>query len=271
MMCPSLPKIVLAGVLFSAVGCGLKGEDLSVEGQAIVSDATESDVTIGIATALSAVPSLPLSGAQMTLSAAVASQADVAKYAQPAGCLTTSVAGNVVTYTFDHCTGPWGLVKVTGQETATFSPGDAGAVVVDLASQSLEADGIPIEHDAHVTISFQAGVRQVTWLGSYAGTTAKGRKVKHSSDLTLLADANQCFTLKGTTDTTIGLRGLSVQYEGLERCGARTSCPTGTVVATGKLSRMRVTLTFDGTTEGLATGQLGGEKSFPIDCTPQKP
>jgi hypothetical protein len=265
----SLSLTIPLAVLFAALAgaCGLKGENLSLEGQAIAEDAIETDVTIGAATALSALPSFSLSGSQMTLSTAVAAQADVGKFAEPPGCLTTTVAGNVVTYHLDGCTGPWGKLKVSGQETATFSPGTAGGVGVDLASDGLTIEGLPVTHEAHVEVTFKSGVRRVTWLGNFEGTTLKGRHVKHASSLVLDADASQCLTLNGTTDTTVGLRGLSVKYEDLQRCGTRATCPTGAVAAVGRLTKLKVTLTFDGTDEMVATGARG-EKTFPLDCAP---
>ena len=265
----SLPTVPFLTALLLC-GCGLRGEDLSLEGQAIVTDANEADVTIVLSSGLSALPGFALTGAQMTLNAAVAAQPGVASFAEPAGCMAVATEGNVVTYTFNGCTGPWGLVTLTGQEIATFSPGDGpGKVVVDLRSLNLEADGTPVTHEASVVVTSKNGVQTVDWLGSYVGTTRAGRKVKHASALTLVREENQCVSLKGTTDTKIGLRGLNLKYQGLQRCGARNTCPTGTIVATGDLSRLRVTLTFDGTNEGLATGRNGGEKSFALSCKPK--
>ncbi len=260
--------VPFAALLSLATGCGLKGEDLSLEGQAIVKDTNESAATIELAADLSTIPGLVLSNAQMTLSAAVAAQSGIAQLAQPAKCLTVTTENNVVTYTFAGCTGPWGLAKLTGQEVATFSPDGPGQVKVNLHSVGLEVNGIAAEHDAKVVVASKGGTQTIDVQGSFTGTTTAGRKVKHAALLTVVRSADACITLKGTTDTKIGLRRLGLRYEAFRRCVARTTCPTGTIVATGDLSGFRVTLTFDGTEEGLATGKNGGEKSFALSCKP---
>ena len=253
-------------------GCGLKGEGLSSEGQAITADEDESDESVTVANGLASVPALSLGEGTMTLSTAVEAQASAGTFLQPEGCLTTSTSGNVVTYAFHECTGPWGKVTLSGDEVATFAPGDApGSVNVHLESDELTVDGRPLDHHADAAISFGGGKRIVDWKGQYDGTTAKGRPIHHTSDLVFgvpVDGSTACTTLDGQTDTKIGTRGLTIDYQDVVRCGGARVCPEGTVVATGDVSHYEVTLTFDGSNVAQATGPRGGELDVPLKCTP---
>lgn len=265
-------RLLTFATLVPLAACGLDAaepEELSTEAQALVTDVSDSDDSVLFVAGMAAFPALSLAPGQMTLAAAVGAQAGAGAHLQPPGCLTTETVGNVVTYTFDACTGPWGLVELSGQEVATFSPGGApGAVDVEMHSVGLTANGIAIDHQADVALSFQGGSRTIEWSGSYSGTTANGRAIEHTSELTFVRGEDECTNLDGTTHTSIGLRGLDVVYDGMSRCGPRGVCPVGTVIATGQKSQVTVTLTFDGTNQVVATGENGGQKTFTVACTP---
>jgi hypothetical protein len=246
--------------------CGFK-HDLGPEGQTLTTDTNDSSDTISLASALASVPALSVDGTEATLSAQVAAQVNAPKFIGPANCLAVAQVGNVVTYSFNGC--EWGNATLEGNEVATFMPGDApGSMAIDLQSQGLTANGNSVDHHATALVTFGAGTKTISWQGGFSGTTASGKHIEHSSDLTLFADSQACITVNGTTDTTIGLRGIHLEFDDLERCGPAGTCPLGTVKATAKLTGVKVTLVFDGTEDGVAKGALGGELDFKIDCTP---
>lgn len=253
-------------------GCGLRsgdpeGQGLSTDGQQLADDAAEAEDTLSAASALSATPALALSRGQMTLLSAVDSQSRVGQFLSPAGCVVASVAANVVTYTFDRCAGPWGLLHLSGTEIATFSPGpEAGSIAISMHSENMTLNQAGIEHHADVVVSFENDAKRVAWRGGYTGVTARGRSIEHAADLVWTTDTSGCTTVNGTAETTIGLRGVSIRYQDLRRCGPRGNCPTGEIVATRVKSGLSVALAFDGTNEVVATGRNGGERTLTFDC-----
>ncbi len=256
-------------------GCGLEVHDepLSVEGQAIVADASDVDPSTAFSVWLSVIPALSFEGTTpVTFDKVVAEQANAPTFFQPKGCVGVDREANVVTYSFDQCTGPWGLIKLSGAEQATFAPGaNAGALTVSLASQGLTENGAPIEHAATVGIDVGGPTKRIDWSGTFTGMSVLGKHVSHEADLHIAitgAATDTCVTVNGTTSSTIGLRGIDRSFQNFARCGAINACPTGTIVATGRPSGYVVTLTFDGTTSGHATGENGGGLVFSMSCTP---
>lgn len=267
---PRAPMFVLAAAFAATAGaCGLKPVDLTVEGQAVTSDAQDASDTVEIASAVAALPSLTLNAQQKTLAAVVAAQAGAGKFFQPSSCLTVTAEGNVVTYAFDHCKGPWGAVDLTGAEVVTFSPGEGpGSTLLEMHSENLQANGIDVEHHADVLVSLEDGGRRVLWQGGFSGTGLKGKPFSNASDFDLFLGDDGCDRLNGHSTSEVGLRGLTLDFEDVERCGPPGTCPSGVISATGKLSGVTIDLVFDGTATLVARGENGGELEVKLKCTP---
>jgi hypothetical protein len=267
---PHAPRLMIAALLVGGVsGCGLTPGDLGVEGQMITADAQDTTDTVELATTVAALPSLTLEGGQTTLASVVAAQQGAKKFFQPSSCLTVTADGNVVTYGFEHCKGPWGAADLTGREVVTFSPGDGpGATFLEMHSDGLQANGRDVEHHAEVYVSLEAGGRRVLWRGGFSGTNVIGKPFTNDSDLDLFIRDDGCSSLTGTAASTLGIRGVNLGFEGIQRCGPPGTCPDGTITATGKLSGVSVTLVFDGTPTLAAIGENGGELDVTLKCTP---
>jgi len=249
----------------------VNNETLSLEEQAVVADSVEVDESTALSTWISMVPSLSFDGTQATLDKIVGQQANAGQFFQPTGCLTIGRAANILTYTFNGCTGPWGLLKLSGSETATFSPGaSSGSLVVALHSVNLTVNNIAVTHEATATIDVSGATKNIGWSGSYSGTTSKGHHVQHVANLTITATA-ACVTIDGKTSSTLDLRGLDRTFDHFQRCGPIGTCPSGAIVAVGTPSNDSVTLTFDGTPTVRATGKLGGKLDFKLPCVAPNP
>ncbi|MFO0613937.1 MAG: hypothetical protein U0414_15200 [Polyangiaceae bacterium] len=263
---------LLSGVLFVSGllgACTPKPVDLGVEGQLLTADAQDTTDTVELATTVAALPSLTLEPGQVTLASVVAAQQGAKKFFQPSSCLTVEAEGNVVTYTFDHCSGPWGAADLTGQEVVAFSPGDGpGATLLEMHSEGLKANGRDVEHHAEVYVALEEGGRRVLWRGGFSGVTGLGKTFANDSDLDLFVGDDGCSRLSGTAASTLGLRGLTLDFQNIERCGPAGTCPDGVITATGKLSGVTVTLVFDGTPTLTAIGENGGELDVKLKCTP---
>ena len=245
------------------------GEEVSSDEQALVSDGAEIEASSEMASQLSAIPTIALAGqANLTAEDAAAAQAGTGAFFQPEGCLTVDQKANVVTYTFAGCTGPWGLVELNGQETATFTAGEEqGSIAVALASKDLTANAVSIEHAADVVVTFPEGGKQVTWKGGFTSETPKGAAITHTSDLVWTVDAqDDCRTTNGTTTGSVGERGVTVTYEELSRCGGRGMCAAGSITVENARG-LTMTLELDGTATATVTGPRGREWEVPLQCT----
>jgi hypothetical protein len=271
MTLPSLLRTIPLAAL-CLVGCGLDPKDgfLSLEATTLVEDYEEGREVLQVGAAVAALPMYALSASTLTLADAVAAQGEVAEVLTDPGCLTVETEGNVVRYTLDRCVGPWGLHEISGVETATFEPGtDAGTFVIDVASSELTVDGRPASHAVRAEVAVTSAEATVLFEGTFEGE-AVGRGVTHEVDVALGFGVDGAVELRGSTETTVGLRGLRVELD-LLRAGPLGTCVEGTVELSRRVGNLTVTLTFDGTDEYVARTNRGGRGTFYLDCTPVAP
>jgi hypothetical protein len=193
----------------------------------------------------------------------------------PAGCVTrTKDATNprVVHLHFDHCTGPFGLVKLTGDEVVTFDKAADGQLSATFASENLVANGKPVTHSAVAEITIAGGERTVAWQGAWTRVNGKGITVSHTSDLTIKVDAaTRCRVENGTAVTMVGEREVDTKLADVKLCpnadGAE-GCPSGTITHTAKKSGKTVTIEFDGSDQATITGPKGNSFTADLVCTP---
>ena len=98
----------------------------------------------------------------------------------------------------------------------------------------------------------------------FTSTTKKGLPVTHTSDLVWTVDEAQCRTVNGTTNGTVGERGLTVTYDELSRCGGWT-CPSGSIDLVSARG-LTASIDFDGSSTAIVTGPRGREWDVPLFC-----
>lgn len=262
---------MLGALTMVGASCGLElPEGLAPDAEQLADDAVDSQDTIAIATAITAVPALVMNGESLSLAEVVERQQQIAMFVGKAECITIETEGNTVRYVLDECTGPWGLVKVSGTETVTFSPGPtANSFQVDLASEGLEINGKAAQHNASAVITLFADKRTISWSGSYEGEALLGpRKVEHELDLDLEVFDDGGYRVDGHSSTKVGIRSLDLEVHDLERDGPQGTCPSGVVTAKRDLAALTITLTFDGSNELLVESSRGGHDTFDLECEP---
>lgn len=265
-----LRTIPLATLCFA--GCGLDPQNglLSPEATSLIEDHEESGEILQVGAAVAALPIYALSETTLTLADAVGAQAAVAERMADPDCLTLETEGNVVRYALDRCVGPWGLHEVSGVETATFSPGSAaGSFVIEVASSELTIDGQPASHEVRTEVAVASAEATLAVLGTFSGEAGL-RDVTHEVDVVLTLGVDGSVEVRGSTETTVGIRGLRVELD-LLREGPLGTCVQGTVVLERKIGSLTVTLTFDGSDEYVARTSRGGRGTFDLDCTPVAP
>jgi len=243
--------IVLAALGVLALGCGLQHEEeVSSEVSGLTEESGESSEAGDASNTLASIPAASITSPGQLASGETAALAASAgpTFFKPAGCVTVTRQGAVVTYEFSGCTGPFGLVSVNGKLIATFSPAGPGVLKFVEQSQDLVVGKTPITQSATGTITFSGSKRLVTWNGTYSGTTARGKAIKHTGSYSGGYDAaTGCIDLDGNATTSIGLRGVKTTTTGYKRCGPGGVCPlAGTITATGLVVNLTVKIEYLG-------------------------
>lgn len=166
---------------------------------------------------------------------------------QPAGCVTAAQSGATVTYQMNGCTGPYGLVRVTGTLQAVFASAPAG-LSVDVTGDGLQVNGATMDVSSTAALAVQGSKRTLTVTTQGTGTGARGHALARDGQYTATRDtATGCITLDGTWSLDIGARGRSTVVSGLGRCEDRCPQAGGSIVHQGLAGRV-ITVTFDGST-----------------------
>lgn len=205
--------------------------------------------------------------------AAAASTAGTNPGLYPAGCVTRKVDPTnprVVDLTFDNCTGPFGLVALSGSMTATFSSNADGSLHIDLQSANLTANGHPVTHSGSGDVHVNRTTRNVTWHGDWTRVNRAGETVAHTTSLSIAIDSStKCRDVNGTAQTTIGAREVDSTIKDYKVCGGALgtdACPSGEVTLVHKASGRTITVDFDGSDKAILTGPRGGTIDVPLVC-----
>jgi len=269
-----------------AVGCAAKTDSssdgtLGTDEAQLVAD--NSEAQDGDDTMESAVEE-PLSGADPTDPGTPADGADDAellgkiktnpvKWFKPAGCITTTLAGNVATHVFDNCSGPYGLASFTGTVTSTYVRGN-GSLTITHEATGFKANGAAVTGKRVVVYTKSGSLITRHRTGEWTGTTKNGKAFSHAADFTATWDSStKCITRDGSAQTTVASREFSHSITGFKRCGiGELGCPeSGTIVlertkASGVSAS--VTIEFLGGREYTVTGPRGGKVTRALVCNP---
>jgi hypothetical protein len=262
---------LLIGSSLLAVGCmsnSASGPD-SVAAAVDSQEGTEDEGNMMMATtegadgAVAAGPGAPLLATDVAATIA----ANVATRWSPSTCATVTTNGPDVDIKFDDCTGPRGLLHVTGELDLVVSINTSGAIAVTGTATGLQVNNATL--DINLTATYAtSGTNDVLTVDTMgAGTGPLGNAIDHSGNYTVTWDTtSQCGSIDGmwstelTSSTTSRTRGNMVD---VSRCAG--GCPTGTMVH-DFLTSETLTITFDGTPTAswaLSTGKTG---SFALAC-----
>lgn len=240
---------VLAVFGLAVVGCGARkqvapgenpeGTTLTTSEAELVDDDQEAADTDGDA---EAGLDEPLSGAAPSDPGNPAPETDVlvkvktnpGLFFRPAGCLTTTLNGNVATHVFNNCTGPYGMLTFNGTVTTTYDV-EPGKLTITTSANGFTINGATITGTRVVVYTRSGTVITKVRTGTWSGTTAKGKPISHTANFTTTYDTStRCLTRDGTAETTIGGRSLERTIDGFKRCGiGRLGCPeSGTITLT---------------------------------------
>ncbi len=187
----------------------------------------------------------------------------------PADCVTITPNSLVSVHVqFDDCTGPFGLLHLTGGVDAEVSLNEEGTVEMDLAdSGDLTVEGNSVDYEAHAVFLSIGVDSELLWKGHWSAETSWGDLATHDTDLRIKFNAlTRCIRLDGSADSALGERGLEWDIDGYSVCPLE--CPAGGVVtATGIESGETVVITFDGSDSADVTLPDGETYDVPLVCS----
>jgi hypothetical protein len=234
----------------------------AVDSQEAVSD--ESDMMIASVDGTSSSGLTAATGDQIaaTIAANVAAR-------WPGGCATATQNGADVAITYDDCSGPRGLVHVTGELDLTVSITATGAIGVHATATDLEVNAATIDFTADATLSAVGTMESLSVTANGSGTGPLGNSIDHIGAYTVTWDpSTACRSIAGSWSTELSSPVATAERANtvnLTRCGA--ACPTGTL--THKfLAGATLTLTFDGTAIATWSTSIGGTGTIALACTP---
>jgi hypothetical protein len=194
----------------------------------LLQDGTDVSDVESHASALTASLTLSINNFDAPLRAALS--LDAAKnFFLPARCVTTTIdeATSTATHTFDACTGPWGLARVSGTVTVTYAPttidGKPG-VDIQVTTDNLTFGRATAEYSAHATLSADGANRLMNYSAQLVGKTARDREFSRQTSWRLgWTIGEACLRLDGTSEGEVNKRGVKTTVENYERC--RAACP----------------------------------------------
>jgi hypothetical protein len=178
------------------------------------------------------------------------------------GCAKVTQTGASLVITYTDCTGPRGLVHVSGELDVAITV--AGTTITAHGTSSdmtINRANIVIDATAVYTVSGTTKTLTVATNGS--GTGPRGNEIEHQGNYTITWDsASQCRTIAGEWSTDLGARERSNDVS-LSRCAG--GCPTGTVTH-HFLAGASLTITFDGTATAAWSTSTGRTGTVALGC-----
>jgi hypothetical protein len=147
---------------------------------------------------------------------------------QPAGCLlvTTDAASSHASYVFNGCTGPLGLVELTGTIAVDWQTSPAaGQLTIHYAAQGFKLNRSTVDTWVATAVLTAAGnAREMTWNATLTGTTRKGRTFLRTNQKDLKWTVGEpCLSVSGESNGTILGADLRTTITTFQRCA--DSCP----------------------------------------------
>jgi hypothetical protein len=256
-----LAYLVPLGLLIGCGGADPNSDSASVSVALDSSDQTANDSAMMLATTSGT------EAAGSSNEAAVMAGAQARTFWQPSTCISSTQQLNVVTYKLADCTGPYGLVHVTGSVVVTYTVDGTGVHAVAVAD-GLHINGATMSLDSQATYTVTGTAKKLVVMTAGSGTGPLGNAITRSGSYTLSwDDASQCGALDGAWSTKVGSDTWSTAITGYAQCKAH--CPSsGTLSHTGGISHVTYTVTFDGSADATWATSRGRSGTIALFCAP---
>jgi hypothetical protein len=259
----------------SSTGVGNPG--LTKDEEALVDDGGDGNESGATASTITAIPTFAFAKQAEVATATLAT--DTAAFSAdaflPHGCaVATKPTTTEVSYLFTDCAGPLGLMHLNGTIVVDYTNNASGVSFKLQTNPDFTINGVPTTHTASGNFDIDAtGKKTLTWNGTYIGQTLRGYPVTHTAAYTIVADSGTgCVDIDGTATTDIThpdgtVHGFTMTVTSYVHCGPRTACPSsGTIVLTTNITKITVTVEFNGSAFAKVTTPRGTVPDWPLKC-----
>lgn len=268
-----LSAFALATFATVAAGCAARDRAQLASDSSGAEDVngTESDVEslgtsfIGSDGASVATQSLA-GGGDVKLASGGATTAGVPGFAfLPAGCLqvTEDTTQSTATYAFNGCTGPLGLVELTGTVTVGWQLA-GNQLTLDYSAQGFQVNRATVDNwQATAVITSTGAERSMTWNAQLSGTTGSGRQFTRTNQKNIQWTVGvACLSASGQSSGDILGANLQTTVVSWQRC--TDSCPqAGSEISVKNLDKGdSIDIQYDGGPTAELT--LDGSKPYEI-------
>jgi hypothetical protein len=119
-------------------------------------------------------------------------------------CAVATASGATVTVTYNDCTGPYGLVHVTGELDLTISINAQGALAVHATATDLEVNAATLDFTADGTLSESGTMKTLSVTANGSGTGPRGNSIDHNGAYTVAWDSTTtCRSIDGSWSTDL--------------------------------------------------------------------
>ena len=264
----TLNGLALGSLLCAAAvvgsGCGGSAGFSSTDAELAADSTDTADVVSGLTSVSSDGVDVSASGLTGEQAATAAAASAGSKFILPA-CLTKSVTGNVATYTLNSCSGPYGLVLVTGTLTATYTVAVAGGtptVNVNLVGTGIKVNGMTVDVATTAKISGPSTNRTASVTSTSKATTMRGNSITHAGQYDATWDG-MCMTLSGSFATQTMNNSYATVITGYKKC--LNACPTQGTVTFTNLSNT-LTITYSGGKQAKLVVNGGAQQTINLLC-----
>jgi len=185
----------------------------------------------------------------------------------PAGCATATATGSNVKLTLNDCTGPRGLLHITGELDLTASVALDGTISVHAAATALMVNRATIDIDSDATYAVSGTTHTLTVQTMGSGTGPRGNDIDHTGQYTITWDvSSECRSIAGHWSTEFSNGSASAARSNdvnLMRCAG--GCPTG-MLTHHFLGGASLTVTFDGSNVAQWSASTGKSGSVTLSC-----
>lgn len=262
-------SLILVGSLLPLVGsaaCMRGGTSANTDSAASAVDSSDSVSSEGDLVAAN------VDGANTNFAALTSDQLAAAIAANitakwPNGCATVTANGSDLTVVYNDCSGPRGLIHVTGTLDLAISVSLTGAISVHATGTNVEVNRATLDIDADAVYTVTGTQRTLAVTSKGTGVGPRGNEIDHSGNYTLTWDpSTTCGSIAGHWQTDFSNATTSVERSNdlsLSKCV--NACPTGSLTH-HYLGGASVTVTFDGSATATWSASTGASGSVALAC-----
>jgi hypothetical protein len=208
----------------------------------------------------------PTTREAMPQAAAQSAASTIGTFYKPTGCATAVVSGETVNLTLANCTGPFGLLHMSGTVAIAFSRA-ADGLHAAATGRGLSINGASVDLDVQSVYTLSNGVKQLVLTTNALGTSAHGITLSRSGQYTVTWDsAMGCLGLAGNWSTTVAGVTWMTDAMGYRRCQAQCPAAGGSIAWTGARSGLSLTVHFDGSNQATWSTSQQRSGTVALDC-----